>query len=897
MLRTCGCLLDLARKNSILVVLILILSLSLFIFWLNQTPVEIQAQVGSPDIANGMHISNKAPSLDGGWQTSSLNGQIINGDPNRPNKNDSTELEGYQLWRKRSDAKGSANYYNDHYEEQCDEIRYYYDSDGYAYPYTYYYDCDDPSQEGNIPPIQGPKRSFQNNATSLSLGPAVLDWSPYLVIGGYLPGKSGGGFEDKTLHLDVWLPEGTTSFELASKDFCDKRHTNDLYSANGKSKIYFLHGNEGGNQEKIDVFDCGSATSTPCTNSAYDRCTTIDIRNFQPIGERPIYISSNAPAQNYEYYGIKAEAEVTSSLYVNQFQLEITNPANTGYLTAAATNTEAIQTGQTQTGQTVDILNAFPLSMRLPGNNKKADYFPLEIMWQAEIYVAPDPDLGCSYNDDSKVGMYDTDYPEYAQNWMQNNVDQDGREFRPKITIDWIQRNLLGFSTSTNWGALDWQPHPSSPLEFGHLTDSSIPSNPKNPNGNVWDTHDVNFEGDKIYRFRISNIDQRTWIQVSLPFDQMNALQKCIFKPLVKVFYSDISAGGRFGLGETSDACRNQSDIDAPGTPTYAGLYTHILGGPPNDPNKIVDDSSSAEYGVRVRDTITGFYSAFKRNPPAAPSSTKGLTFANNQGLIYGGDFGKSRCIPNYWRGASNLDFIPTDSLEIGTRTGVVNDIAHKPSIEPYITLTNSSASSDLKLKTTIYIEGDLLIADNILNNSSSTWDNFNKIGYITIIVKGDILIRQNVSQIDAVLIAYPETGREIQNIEDDKKGRIYTCYPESIDIDTVAFQLDEDIDSSIERLTWNSSFYNGIIPDSVIPDVFKESCSFKRLVVNGALIAREIHLGRTYVDTTQPYDIGYFVSEEINLLPEYFIGIPNLPGFEDWLHRSDSIHILPVNF
>ena len=287
------------------------------------------------------------------------------------------------------------------------------------------------------------------------------------------------------------------------------------------------------------------------------------------------------------------------------------------------------------------------------------------------------------------------------------------------------------------------------------------------------DTHDVNFKGDKIYRFRISNIDHRTWIQVSLPFDQMNALQKCIFKPLVKVFYSDISAGGRFGLGETSDACRNQSDIDTPGTINYAGhagLYTHVLGGPPSDPNKIVNDSSSAEYGVRVRDTITGFYSAFKRNPPAVPLSTKYLTFANanNPSLIYGGNFGKSRCIPNYWRGASGQQFtaitIPAaDELDVGalaTQLGGPPTVFHKPnSGSAYVKLTNSTPSNNLDLKATIYIEGDLLIENDIYNNSSSTWDNFNKIGYITIVVKGDILIRQNVSQIDAVLIAYPGDG------------------------------------------------------------------------------------------------------------------------------------------
>ena len=305
--------------------------------------------------------------------------------------------------------------------------------------------------------------------------------------------------------------------------------------------------------------------------------------------------------------------------------------------------------------------------------------------------------------------------------------------------------------------------------------------------------------------------------------------------------------------------------------------------------NDTVKDSSSAEYGVRVRDTVQTFYSGFK-NTLSVPTETKRLTFANpDVGPYYGGDFDKSRCIPNYWRGASSLDFVPTDTLDIGTILGPAN-VAHKPDIEPYITLTNASALSDLQLKATIYIEGDLLIKSDIYNNSSGTqWKKFNEIGYITIIVKGDILIDPSVSRIDAVLIAYPNTGDDIHNIEDDKKGRIYTCYFDHYPvtrgipfIDDPTYTLDKKTDGSTALIT-NSELYNN-------------NCETK-LVVNGALVAREIHLGRTYVNKTQPYVIGYAVSEEINLLPEYFIGIPNLPGFEDWLHRSDSIHILPVNF
>ena len=810
------------------------------------------AQIVGGDIAAGLYISNKAPSLSGEWQSSdpALN-PILNGGPGRSvqARNSAVELKGYQLWRKRGDDDLLANYYNRHYKNKCyGIIDYRTDAFGNRQPINGDYDCDDPTGEGNANPLS----DNLNGMTLLSKDDVMKTWSPYLVVGGYHPSHTGtqSGFEDKTLLLDAWLLAGTQSLTLTAKDLCADDYTEDFYGGNGQTILSLITGN--GTEELIDCSQNQSGCASLCS-------VTVDLTSLKPFGgPRLLYADSTAEPVMYEFYRLKAEATPTSqsSLYANQFQLEITNPANTSYLTAAKTR-------ETSSGGSIDQSNAFPIAMRLPGDTSSTpgnpNYQDLEILWQTEIYVAPDPDLGCSYDNQSNVGMYDTDYPNGAQEWMKPHQ----RNFPPKMEIAWTWRDVLG---TPGWQTASWQVQLT--LTFGQQTASN----------NVWENIPVRFEGDKIYRFRISNIDQRTWIQVKLPFDQMSALQRCYFKPLVKVYYSDISAGGRFGLGETSEACLDQADIDNH-RETYAGLYAHEIGQWPQ-----IIDSSSAEYGVRVRDDIRSFASGFK--PNRIPPSANQLTFANSfSGRLYGGYFGKSRCIPNYWRASADQPF----DRAAGTGQDIQNMSAgvfsYKPSVgSSYVALRNSRPADDLGLRLTIYIDGDLLIEDNILNNTSgSSHTGFLDLGYIMIIVKGDILIRQGVSWIDAVLVAYPNPGLDKQIIQDDTKGRIYTCYPSTVRIDGTQLSLDSVFEAGNLILLRESREYN-------------QACSANKLIINGALIARELHLGRTYVDRVNPV-IDSDVSEEINLLPEYFIGVPFLPGFEDWLHRSDSIEILPVNF
>ncbi len=155
------------------------------------------------------------------------------------------------------------------------------------------------------------------------------------------------------------------------------------------------------------------------------------------------------------------------------------------------------------------------------------------------------------------------------------------------------------------------------------------------------------------------------------------------------------------------------------------------------------------------------------------------------------------------------------------------------------------------------------------------SFEEFNEVGHLYIIVKGDIFIEPNVTQIDSILVAYTDDPNP--NPNPNVGGRIFTCN----------FDTDQNINlESLEDPDANKE----LIDESL---KYNQKCQ-QKLVVNGALIGREIHLGRIF-DTTAPKPDP--VAEEINLTPEYFIGTPQLPEFSEWIYSSDSVTILPANF
>ena len=183
----------------------------------------------------------------------------------------------------------------------------------------------------------------------------------------------------------------------------------------------------------------------------------------------------------------------------------------------------------------------------------------------------------------------------------------------------------------------------------------------------------------------------------------------------------------------------------------------------------------------------------------------------------------------------------------------------------------SAPAGENLDLKTSLFVEGDVYIMDDIYNNNGQTWHHPAQIGYITIISKGNIHVDGRVTHLDAMLVAQPDPTAP------DDTGRLWTC------VDAGAFQNGSWVASSTDH--WHA-------------------CQ-DQLVINGSLVANNIHLGRigftlehiTVLETSshEPGP-GNRAGEEINLLPEYYLGSPSLPVWDEWLYEKDSFSVSPLN-
>ena len=679
----------------------------------------------------------------------------------------------------------------------------------------------------------------------------VRTQKPFLVVGNAAQNSS--GFINKEIVLKLWIlqDKDIENLMLNIEDFCDTTNW-DLGSQYGETVLYIK--GQSGEQRIKDETSCDSVTHIPIKKSI--------------VGEdfgsaRYVQLQSGGVEEMlYKQYRVVIRIEnthVNNNTYVNQFRLNVQQPAFS-YLGAGQTARNG--SGEYKTDSALSISN------RLPGGEQDEDgrgtYKRLEILWRTTIYLASDPSRGCSGYEKQPIGLYDSDYPTSFYN---DNDDYESK-LKPMVQVWSVDRNDFLENLSVNF-----EREEGKDIEFDGDQGGSNVSN------NQWEYEEIRFERDRIYKLEIYNIDERSWIQIGLPYDQLNALSKCVYKPLVKAYYSDVSIGGRFGLGTHYDACEDQRDQPPP---IEANLYTH-------DHRSNVADSSSAQYAVRVNDEIIGFYSNYDPNTRKLRKDNP-LTFANTGNAVRGGHFNDDgRCIPNYWRGAdSSLQPIGEDYIKMADASSgispqcIFKDIAqngiylYQP-VSSLLTLENGCDQPPvaLKLRATIYVDGDLLIKSDIINSTPQTqWNAFNEIGYIYLIVKGDILIDPKVRQIDAILVAMPDETKV------DKLGRIYTCYVEDLfDSSFNIHSFEEILVKTEAELNEQNRKYNN-------------QCQ-NQLVINGALIGREVHLGRTYNFA----DRHIHVAETINLLPEYFVGTPQLPEFNEWFYKSDSVIVLPTNF
>ena len=167
---------------------------------------------------------------------------------------------------------------------------------------------------------------------------------------------------------------------------------------------------------------------------------------------------------------------------------------------------------------------------------------------------------------------------------------------------------------------------------------------------------------------------------------------------------------------------------------------------------------SSTNYGIGVHNAVIGFYSAGGRN--AWPSPYKGLTLGNVNNLNqltypdhaqWGGQFGRPRCIANYWRGAERVEDQYIDhgsSLAVELQDLNNNEQRYYDLNLQRLNINDDSASNTANLKATIYADGDVYIQNNIVNGENAIWNSPADIGVITIIAKGNIYIASSVTRI-----------------------------------------------------------------------------------------------------------------------------------------------------
>ena len=356
------------------------------------------------------------------------------------------------------------------------------------------------------------------------------------------------------------------------------------------------------------------------------------------------------------------------------------------------------------------------------------------------------------------------------------------------------------------------------------------------------------------------------------------------YLPYIKVYEGDVAVGGRFGTGSSIDACNSGNSI-------IGTKYGSVAEGRTYGFSKHTGTSSigaSVEYALRAFSSVYGYYSASQRTG-GTPSPHTGLTLANtpsNPGTPHGGDYGHGatnsfanrRCIANYWAVITNgqqTDTIVSGSLDGGSLDLADDSLVPENSRVYHNGNLNITASSQLEINSAIYVEGDIFINSDIVNNHVKAWQqDRRKVGSLYLIAKGNVYISRDVGQIDAIIIAIPPGNNPAD------KGIVYTCSG-----------------GGTSRTTHLGATNHHRL------------CS-KQLTVNGAVIARSIVLGRTHgsrnLGSAFEHPDGSpnasNVAEIFYFSPEYYVSLPIASSAEsqidrDKYYRSDSIISLPPLF
>lgn len=283
-----------------------------------------------------------------------------------------------------------------------------------------------------------------------------------------------------------------------------------------------------------------------------------------------------------------------------------------------------------------------------------------------------------------------------------------------------------------------------------------------------------------------------------------------VSKPYLKVYGGDISAGGGLETAPNTCTANNNAAVAAWNrgtTGTYSG--------------------AGAQYAVQAMSTITEFASA-QGNAGGAPVPT-GLAFANSSTNLasgrYGGSYGSTKCIPDYFSQKPTTGVQPLASLTPGEGTYQASG-----------NTTLAGANINPGDKVTVYVDGNLFITANI--NFPGSWTP-TTIPFLKVVVRGNIYISGAVTQLNGIFIAQNNAGAG---------GIIYTC-ASGFSAPTLA----------------NGAFYN--------------SCTNK-LTINGAFMAHSVEFTRTRgtlrAATTAEASSSANISETFNFGPAFWMMQPS---------------------
>lgn len=323
-------------------------------------------------------------------------------------------------------------------------------------------------------------------------------------------------------------------------------------------------------------------------------------------------------------------------------------------------------------------------------------------------------------------------------------------------------------------------------------------------------------------------------------------------KPYTKFLGNDLYVGGNFGLSLCSNSAEIKTFSKSPSPGDIRGSSTqfaaYAMGQITDFATAGMDGATTpAGYGL----SFANYYPGSASDRPIAPS--------------YGGNFGGSNCVHNYWADSTGLTPEPGSNNNYNINLATSNGKHLLVPDDGIVDLTAASQVIKNGQHIFIYVDGDIYISKNIQYENIG-WANTKEIPALYVVARGNIYVGPGVTNLDGIYVAQKNgaTG-----------GIFNTCATSA---------------GPFENPTTNGEPF--LPPDGV--------CNKNTLTVVGAVLADQIKLLRTKNSlrdsVPKEYNGANSASEYFVFSPEIYManicdGAPSLCSQDQ---PNDSITSLP---